>query len=185
MAKRISPGQIEPRGILCGGHRSDDHFCPIIGDFRVAIPVLLEDFVRVFALLRRCHSGPGFEAREFDGLCQQIHLAEVLVDHRMAQTQVVDLRIREHLVDGIDRSAWYTRIIERIDQFFRTHLHRMLFERCIDRIAVLGAQFAGRKIGIVGDLVVAEQFADSHPHLVTGCGNIDKTVRRLEDTRRY
>jgi hypothetical protein len=83
----------------------------------------------------------------FHRLVDDLVLAELRALDLGSDAEVLHLRVGEHLVHAIDRPARYAGAIQDFGPLGGRFAHKLLLDRSVERLAVLGAPVG---VGIVG-----------------------------------
>src|SRR5712672_2514606 len=151
------------------------------GDLLCAVAELLEHRASVLAELGRRRVQLAGRARQREGLADQRELALL---HRLRHADMLDLRVGEHLVDRIDRSARHARLVEPVDPLGAAALDGVPVDLGIERVAVLRAAGAGRIVGIGDHVGRFDRLAEAFPDLLPGRRDVDMAVGGLEHSGR-
>src|SRR4249920_4010925 len=151
-----------------------------LGNFFVGEAELLEHFVSMLALRRRRRHDLAWCARKLHWLTDKNLLGTVGTLRSLRDTDVLDLLVREHLIDCINRPAWHANLVEDIYPFGAGLVHGPLVDLGVERVAVFRAQRSGRVIGMLDQLRGLKCVAQPFPHHLAGRRDIDMAVLRLE-----
>ena len=113
-------------------------------------------------------------ARQGHRLAEVRNLAELL--HHV---QALHLRIGERLVDRVDRPRGHAGLVEDLDPGGGIALGEIGLELVVQLVAVLGAQGAGRIIGVRGERGRADRLAHARPDLRPAHREVEVAVARL------
>ena len=93
---------------------------------------------------------------------------------------MLDLRVGEHLIDGIDRSAWHAGLVEALDPFGAGASGRINIDLGIERIAILGTRCGVLVFRLLQQRGRVRGFAEPLPDPLPGGGDVDVAVFSLE-----
>jgi len=86
----------------------------------------------------------------------------------LGHAEMLDLRVREHLVDRIDRAAGHARGIELLDPGLARLLLGVLLISAFERLAVLRAVRGGGVFRPVRQVGRADRLAEAEPDAAAG-----------------
>src|SRR6202140_3228690 len=109
------------------------------GNVAHAEPEFFKYRVGVLAQLRRPRHQPRRRARQRNALADQPHLALVLLGHALGDAEMLDLRVVEHLVDGVDRAARHAGLVQPLDPIGAGAAGEIADDLGVEGIAVLRA----------------------------------------------
>src|SRR6185437_9706242 len=98
-----------------------------------------QQFLGLFAELRRRCRHPARRARQLEGLADQPDMAVLGVGNVLRDAEVFYLRILKGLVDGVDRTAGHAGLVQFLDPGVGRFLLGELVDLGIQRLAVLRA----------------------------------------------
>src|SRR6185295_11256872 len=158
---------------------SDDSFALQPRDAGVVEADLAQDLGGVLAERRRMRDDPARRAAERHRLAEVRHVADLLHDAELAH-----LRVRERLVDRIDRAARHAGRVERIDPVGGAARSQVPLDVAVQAVAVLGAQRRGLVVGVLGEPGRADRVAQAQPDLAAGSGDVHVAVAGAKDAGR-
>src|SRR5512143_800007 len=88
-----------------------------LGNFIVGEAEFLKHLVGVLALPRRRRHDLAWRARKLHRLADKDLLAAVGALRSLRDTDVLDLLVREHLINCVNRPAWHADLVENIYPF--------------------------------------------------------------------
>src|SRR5262245_34016022 len=141
------------------------------GDLGIAEAELAQHRVGVRAGGGRRAGGATRRARQLDRLADHARAAD-----RLGDAEMRDLRVGEHLVDRVDRSARHAGLVEAPDPLRRRLAGEPALDLAVEPVAV------GRARGRVGEGRVGEQvvgidrLAEALPDRLAGGGDVDVAV---------
>ncbi|MGY4334582.1 hypothetical protein ACVWWG_008999 [Bradyrhizobium sp. LB7.2] len=145
---------------------------------------LLQHFVGLLAELRRPRHHPARRARQRHGLADQADVAVFIVRHLLRDAEMLDLRVFEHLVDGVDRPAGHAGLVELTDPGLGGLRQGTLLDLGIECVAVLGAGWRGHIVGVAVEFRRADRLRAALPDPATRRGDVDVAVRGPEHAGR-
>jgi hypothetical protein len=155
-----------------------------LGDLLGAESELLEHRAGVLAEAGRRRHQAARRARQRQRLAHQGHALLVLGLDRLGDPQMLDLGVGEHLVDGIDRPAGDTGLVEALDPVGAGALGGIHVDLGIEGVAVLGAVGGAGIFRPCDPFRRAQRLAEAFPDLLPRGGDVDVAVRGLEHAGR-
>src|SRR5260370_30334867 len=135
----------------------------------------------MLAALRRRRAQARRRPAQRHRLTDKVEAPERGMLDRLGDADMLDLRVGEDLIDGIDRSAGHAGAIEDINPRGAVALRRIVLDRGVERIAVVGTRVVGGVAGIGPELGRAERFAKPAEMRIARGGDVDVAVARAKD----
>src|SRR5258708_147165 len=135
----------------------------------------------MLAALRRRRAQARRRPAQRHGLSDKVEMPELRMLDRLSDAEMLDLRIGEDLIDRVDRSTRHPGAIEDIDPRGAVALRRIVLDRGVERIAVVGTRVVGGVAGIGPELGRAERFAKPAEMRIARGGDVDVAVARAKD----
>ena len=95
---------------------------------------------------------------------------------RCRGAKVPHLRISEHLVNGVNRAAGHTTVIEDADPLVAGLGLQRVVDFGVQRNAILRTRAVALEFGALEQFRPADGIAQAHPHALARCADIDVTV---------
>src|SRR5262245_16925285 len=154
-----------------------------LGDLVSSDTEFLEALVAVFSEVRRPRGDLARRAPQFERLADEPEPAAIGSRRFLRNTEVLDLRIVENLIDRIDRTARNTDFIENLDPFGAGFRFRRLVDFGIELVTVLQPQLACLVVRRRNPLRTTDRAAEAFPDHGAGNRNIQISVAGFEYAR--
>src|SRR5438128_10172267 len=112
--------------------RSNNVPGPQVGDRRIVVAKLAQHHFVVLAALRRRRAQARWRPAQRHRLTDKVEPPEGRMLHRLRDADMLDLRIGEDLIYGVDRSAGHAGAVEKIDPRGTIALRRIILDRGIE-----------------------------------------------------
>src|SRR6185503_13166266 len=96
----------------------------------------------------------------------------------------LDMRIGKHLVDTVDRAAWYSGRVEPADPVADRPLDEALLKDCIQRVTVLRSQLFRCKLRSFHHVPQLHRGADPPPHGFAAAGEVEYSIAGTKEAGR-
>ena len=143
-----------------------------------------QNLVGLFTELRRPRRHLAWRTRQREGLADQANVAAFGVRHVLGDAEMLHLRIREHLVDRIDRAARHAGGIEFLHPGLARFFLGELVDLGVECFSVLRAVGTGGVFGPVRQIGRADGFGKALPDPSPRGGDVDIAVGGLEHAGR-
>src|SRR5206468_2163983 len=113
-----------PQDEITGVWRRHSHHLALsqLRDLIAAKTKFREHLFGLLAELRRARRHRAWRARQGHGLADQLNVPVLVIGHMLRDAEMFDLRILEHLVDGINRTAGHAGVVQFLDPGLRGFL---------------------------------------------------------------
>src|SRR5439155_15934592 len=132
----------------------------------------LQHLFGLLAEFRRARRHRAWRARQGHGLADQLNVPVLVIGHVLRDAEMLDLRILEHLVDGIDRTTGHAGVVQFLDPGLRRFFLGELVDHRVQRVAVLRARRRAGVIGIAEELRRADRLGATLPDAAACRGDV-------------